>query len=353
MLYWKYSSKRIFFLNEYWILVPTMLVADYLIIRNIRSHKKKMEELRKLKEIIERYKKQQKLRRVAYLACGLSLSSIWMVRGGEDFIDVDYIDCGIEEGLRYLDNDRIRKIIHDLYASKRKGRIIYITSTAACHLVKIYGKHFLSLPFTVKDFGVTNLYQTIRKLTVTILMGAVGPLYVAGGRAAIFTAFTLVTLALRLAYTDLDRLPTSPIDETIPARQIEPRIADLPDVVTVNCRNKVKAPSIVPEKGECWLAEQAYFNPNCKVKTTEILPAGLGYDEVVNMKDVTGLEHVDFSDILDLGQNKPSISKSSKGKMVKFLDIFGDPADIGKSETWDASSITDTVPKKMNLRTGN
>jgi len=191
------------------------------------------------------------------------------------------------------------------------------------------------------------------------LLGAVGPLYVAGGAAAIFIACTLGTIALKLAYTDLDKLPTSPIDETIPARQIEPRIPDVPDVVTVMFRNKVKAPSIVQEKGECWLPEQAYFNPNCKIKPTEIPTAvdlashGLGYDEVVNMKDVTGLERVDFSDILDLGQTKPSISKSSKGKMVNFLEMFGDPADIDKSETWDASSITDTVPKKMNLRTGN
>ncbi len=72
MLYWKYSQKRIFLLNEYWILIPTTLVLDYFIINRIHSHKKKTEELRKLKEKIERYKKVQKLRRVAYLAFSLS-----------------------------------------------------------------------------------------------------------------------------------------------------------------------------------------------------------------------------------------------------------------------------------------
>jgi starvation-inducible outer membrane lipoprotein len=80
---------------------------------------------------------------------------------------------------------------------------------------------------------------------------------------------------------------------------------------------------------------------------------GLEYGDVVNMQDVTGLERIDFSDILDLGQTEPSIPEPSKGRMVNFLERFGDPADIDKSETWYASSITDTVPKKMNLKTGN
>lgn len=169
----------------------------------------------------------------------------------------------------------------------------------------------------------------------------------------------MATAALRLAFTDLDKLPTSFIDKTIPISQIEPRIADVPDVVTVNFRNKVKAPSIVQSKKECLLPEQAYFNSNCQIKPTEIpaavdlAPPGLVYDEVVNMQDTTGLERVDFSDILDLGQTKPSISKVRKGKTVNFLEKFGDPADIDESDTWDASSITDTVAKRMNLRTRN
>jgi len=336
-----------------------MLLGDYIVIRKIRSHKKKVEEFRKLQEKVERYKELQKIRRIAYLACGFSLSSIWLVRGGENFINVDYIECGIEEGLRYVDNDRIRKIVHDLFRHKRKGKIIYITSTAACHLVKVYGKHFLELPVAVGDFGITNLYQTLKKMTVALLLGAVGPLYVVGGAAAISTAAMLGILGLRLAYTDLDHLPTSPIDETIPARQIEPRIADMPDVVTVNFRNKVKAPSIVQERGECWLPGQTYLNPDCKIKPTEIPNAvdlashGLEYDEVVNMKDVTGLKLVDFSDISDLGQTKPTLSKRIKSQMVSFLQKYGDPTDINESETWDVSSITTTVPKKTNLRTRN
>ena len=349
MLYWKYSPNRIFFLNEYWILVPTAIIADYLIIRKICYHKKKTEELEKLKEKIERYKKEieryekeEKIRRIVYLACGLSgLSYISMCRGGADFIDVDYIDCKIEDGLRFLDNNRLRKIIHDLYRYKRRGKIIYITATAVCHLANQYGQTFLALPFAIGDFGVTNLYQTIRKTAVTILLGGVGPLVFIGGPIPFIFASVLMTLGLRLAFTNLDKILTSPVYEMSSAKNLKPRIADLPDVVTVNFRNKITMTDPAQEKGECWLAEQALLNPGCKVKATEIPSAidlashDLKYSEVVNMKDVTGLDRVEFSDILDLGQAESSISKPRRGKVVNFLEKFGDPGTIDEMDTWD------------------
>lgn len=56
------------------------------------------------------------------------------------------------------------------------------------------------------------------------------------------------------------------------------------------------------------MPDQALLNPNCRVKSTEIPNAvnvgltDLKYNEVVNMQDVTGLDRVDLSDVLDLGQ---------------------------------------------------
>ena len=81
-----------------------MLLADYFIIRKIRSHKKRTEELMKLNERIKRYKKLERPRKVSDLAGVLSVGSIWLLisRGGNDYIDVDHIACLIEEGLRYL-----------------------------------------------------------------------------------------------------------------------------------------------------------------------------------------------------------------------------------------------------------
>ena len=61
MLYWKYSSTRIFFINEYWILIPSAVLANYLIIRNLRLKRAKMKELKRLIDQIEREKNQKNL----------------------------------------------------------------------------------------------------------------------------------------------------------------------------------------------------------------------------------------------------------------------------------------------------
>lgn len=355
MLYWKFSPNRVFFLNEYWILVPTAVFVNYLVIRQIRSRKKQMEELKILREQIEQYKNQQKLRRIIYLAGGVSVFSyISMCRGGTDFIDVDYIDCGIEEGLRYLDNDRLGKIVHDLYKQKRKGKIIYITATALSHVAHQYGQEFLALPFAIGDFGLTNVYQTIRKVVVTILLGGVGPLYVVGGAPALIAGSLLTILGLRLAFTNPDKILTSPVLEM--SSTLKPRIPDVPDVVSVNCRDKIALSNPVQEKGECWLPGQPLLNPNCRLKGAEIPSiidqVDLKYDDVVNMQDVTGLDRVAFSDISQLGQAEPSIPKPS-GKTVNFLEKFGDPDTVSKSETWDIHDSTATGRRVLRSRIRN
>jgi hypothetical protein len=366
MLYWKYSANRTFFLNEYWILIPTMILANYFTIRKIRSHKKKMKELERLKELVRRYEQERRIMLVAYLACGLTLPYLAGYRGGgtdyTDVIDVDYIDCGIEEGLRFLDNDRLRKIIHDLYKYKRRGKIIYITATAVCHLAHMYGLHFLAFPIAIGDFGLTSVYQTVRKTFVTILLGLVGPILTLGGGgpvSLIFAALAALT-GLRLSFMNLDKILTSPIDPTILAEKLKPRIPDNPDVVTVNFRNKMKmSPQISPEKKECWLADQALLNPSCNIGATDIPNAidlvshDLKYNEVVNMQDVTGLERVEFSDILDLGQAKSSISKPSTGKTVNFLDKFGDRGAIDEMDTWDISEDKKYLRTRIRIEGAN
>lgn len=62
-----------------------------------------------------------------------------------------------------------------------KAKIIYITAIAVCQLATRYGKTFLTLPVAMGDFGLTNLYQTARKVGVIVLLGGIGPLYVVGG----------------------------------------------------------------------------------------------------------------------------------------------------------------------------
>ena len=331
MLYWKYSSNRTFFLNEYWIFIPSAVLADYLIIRKIRFNRARMKELKRLIDQIEREKK---LRKILLLSLGLSVSGYThlLTRGGStDFlIDTDYIKsaCNIQEGVRYLDDIRLRNIITDLYRHKGKGKIIYVTATALCHIANKYGQTFLALPFAVGDFGLTSLYQTLRKGFVTILLGGVGPLVIIGG----------------------------PVDVT---KDLKPRIPGISDVVVVNNRDKIIMRDPVKENHECWLPDQRLLNPNCKVKPTEIPDAidsvlpDLRYEDTVNMQDVTGLERQEFTDKFDLGQTEPSICKPRQGKEVNFLDKFGDSGQISESEKWDTCDNEFMVPEKRYIRTRN
>lgn len=110
----------------------------------------------------------------------------------------------------------------------------------------------------------------------------------------------------------------------------------------------------VQENQECWLADQRLLNPNCKVKPTEVPDAidsvlpNLRYEDTVNMQDVTGLDQVEFSDQFDLGQTKPTITKTArKGKEVNFLDKFGDSSPIDESEKWDTCENEFMVPEKI------
>ena len=315
--------------------------------------------MKQLKTLTKRLKREKQIRRILLLSLGLNGSIHLLMRGGsKDLIDTDYIklSCNIEEGVRYLDNKRLRNIIHDLYKHKRKVKIIYITATAVCHLANLYGQTFLALPFAIGDFGVTNAYQTLRKGLVTILLGAIGPLAVISSPVALVVAFVLSISGLRLAFSNLDFIPTSPVDVT---KGLEPRIADMHDVIVVNTRDKMLLSKPVRENQECWLPDQRLLNPNCKVKPTEIPDAidsvlpDLRYDETVNMQDVTGLDRVEFTHKFDLGQNKPSMSDSRKGKEVNFLDKFGDSGPISESEGWDTCENEFMIPEKRYLRTRN
>ena len=71
------------------------------------------------------------------------------------------------------------------------------------------------------------------------------------------------------------------------------------------------------------------------------------------MQDVTGLDRVEFTDKFDLGQTKPSISNSNKGKEVSFLEKFGDSGPVSENEGWDTCDNEFMVPEKKYLRTRN
>ena len=304
----------------------------------------------------------KKIRRILLLSLGLTGYISLLPRGGSkdflDIVDTDYIKrlYDIDEGVRYLDDQRLKNIIHDLYAHKRKGKIIYITATALCHLTNRYGQTFLALPFAMGDFGLTNAYQTVRKVVVTIFLGGVGPLWFIGSPLSLAGALVLGTSGLRLAFTNLDFLATSAIDIT---EGIKPRIPGISEVVVVNNRDKMIMSNPMQENKECWLPDQRFSNPTCTVKPTQIpdtidsvLP-DLNYEDTVNMQDITGLDRVKFTDQCDLGQTKSDICNLRKGKEVNFLDKFGDSGPISETEGWDTGENEVMVPKRKYLRTRN
>ena len=231
--------------------------------------------MKELKRLIGQIEREKKIRSILLLSLGLSISGYThlLTRGGStDFlniIDTDYIRfaCNIEEGVSYLDDKRLRNIVTDLYRHRGKGKIIYIITTALCHIANTYGQTFLALPFAVGDFGLTSLYQTLRKGFVISLLGAVGPLYVSGGPVSLIFALIFGVSGLRLAFTNLDFIPTSLVDVT---KGLKPRIPGISDVVIVNNRDKIILRDPVQENHECWLPDQRLLNPNCKVKPTEI-----------------------------------------------------------------------------------
>lgn len=304
MLYWKFSPNRIFYINEYWIFVPSALIANYFIIGKIRSDKARMKELKKLQEKI---KQAERYRKILLLGLGLSATTnLYFIErgGGGEIIDTNYIrtKCYVEEGIRYLDDNRLGKIIHDLFKAKAKGKMIVITSTALCHVATNYGRQFLAFPVAIGDFGFTNAMQSFRKLSVTILFGAIGPLVTVGGTFYLSLALVAALSGFRLANINLDYIPTSPVD----TNDIEPRVPGLPDVVVVNNRNKNKIVMTKHENKECWLPDQQLLNPNCRSIASET-PIDVNlpdYEATVNMQDVTGLSQQQFTDRYDLEGTK-------------------------------------------------
>ena len=139
-----------------------------------------------------------------------------------------------------------------------------------------------------------------------ILLGSIRPLLMYGGTVAYSSASLLGTLGLKIAFKNLDVIPTSPVDLT---KVFEARIPGTADVIVVNSPHQmVRMPPVQP-KQECWLTDQLLLNPNCQLKISEIPYAtdsiipNFKYDDLVNMQDVTGLNRVNFTDKFDLGKN--------------------------------------------------
>jgi hypothetical protein len=70
----------------------------------------------------------------------------------EDYVQVIHPKCLVGKGLRYVNNERLRKIVYSLFRLKAKNGVIYITKTSLCHLVEMYGLDMLALPIPIPNF---------------------------------------------------------------------------------------------------------------------------------------------------------------------------------------------------------
>jgi len=384
MLYYRYSANRIFFLNEYWVLVPVGIAIDYFFIRRILLNRQKKrlieQEIARKKQKIAHKKR---LERIMLVSLGLHGSVYFLMRGGDNVglddielvIDTDYIreSCTVAQGVNYLEDGRLRAIILDIFRRKIRNKIIFITITALCHVARRYGRLLPVLPVALSDFGLTDIYQAYRKTTAAGLVTVSLILIVKGSTLAIGSAVILAGLGILLGCTGLDFIGTSPIGLiNVIENEVQPRTESFAEVIVVNNGNKDRIVMTDPtkDKPECWVPY--YPNANCKpqVQSTEgiVLPE---YDSIVNMRDASGLDRTEFSDRADMGipevftpqqEAAAQIEKEAakviprKGKTVNFLDMFGDPPDIDEIDSWDVDQnefLTDKQEIDLDLRTKN
>jgi hypothetical protein len=230
-----------------------------------------------------------------------NIVEILRIRGGQELISKIYPECVVGKGFRYIDHERIHKLVHSLFKSKEKDGVIFITQTALCYLVKRYG---LLLPafLPIEDpVIITDWYQFIRKAAVTLIIGGAIPMFI-WSETAVFMALSLILgvsgIALSATNYDFPIIPTTLISGAV--ESINRRIPDVPEVVSVNFENKpTNRIEMSNKRYECLLPEYRLIDPTCRMKTIETVEIpnniGLDYNDVVNMHDVTGLNTVEFT----------------------------------------------------------
>ena len=353
------SSSRLFIINEYWLIVPPILILDYILIRKIIRLKKAKNK--------NNYQTKSKHLKIFHLAIN-NIVEVLRIRGGQELIELsfNYPACEIGKGFRYLENERLRNIIAKLFELKTKDDVIFITQTALCHLIKSYGFSLLLPSFVpLEDVVIlTNWYQFIRKTCVVLLLGGAFPVGVLGiyAETAVSLYILSVTLggagiALALTNRDFPFVQTTLISGAVKSiESIKRRVPIGTEVVSVDFenvdfenqpRNQIQ---MSKNKPECLLADQRFTNRNCRIKPSEIVENSnnivLDYKDVVNLHDVTGLDTVEFTDKYTFSDKHqlPSSTKTVRpkprlrGTTVKFLDKFGDPQNVSENETWETAT---------------
>lgn len=82
---------------------------------------------------MEQLKKERRILKILFLALGLNKSLYFSILTRKDddsiskeIINTDIIGCEVPEGINWINNIKLTKIIHNLYHYKRRNKIIYI-----------------------------------------------------------------------------------------------------------------------------------------------------------------------------------------------------------------------------------
>ena len=78
--------------------------------------------------------------------------------------------------------------------------------------------------------------------------------------------------------------------------------------------------------------------------------SNLKYENTVNMRNVTSLPKIEFSNRLSFGYVESSTSTHQESKAVNFLDKFTNSAPIDINEAWEVYENEVMLPEKRYLR---
>uniref|UniRef100_UPI0030018762 hypothetical protein n=1 Tax=Cocconeiopsis kantsiensis TaxID=3082010 RepID=UPI0030018762 len=369
IMFWiRVSKNRIFIVSEYYLLIPLTLIGSIAFIKKVE---KAREQEKRLSEQENKTVKKQggdkretsKRWKIFHMAMGNLIPAL-QIRGGDGFgenynyINVINENCGVEKGIRYVNNERISKIAYARFKSKQINGVIYITGTALCHLIRMYGLHLPALPTPISNFiGITDRLLFVKKTAFSLCLGVTVVLYrlyqgpIVLGVSTTSALFGLIGM---IRTTDPGiQIPTEVV--SVPIEFLKPRIADQPELVSVDLspidRDKISM-SEFSKRYECSLPDQIIHNKKCRpLRPSEItdIVADADAEQPIYYEDVVKLDKVEFSDRFEVVPRPKPTTKSNlrgmkplkkKGKMVKFLDKFADPEVIPEAEQWDITSST-------------
>ena len=237
MLYVRVSSKRLFIISKYWILIPVLVAINIALVRKFNKH-----SATKDSNLEQEYKRW----RIFNMAIG-NIRTPLDTRGGEtiieklahDFIDVTHQNCILPSGVRYVNNNRLRKLVFYHYPEKIKPGIIFITKTALCHLVTEYGLGLPDLPFPIHDFINVSSWGIFLKKAITSFFFTV-PISIVGIGGQTMPNYILSALSFLLGFIGMTLtkdfgLITIATETVIgPISLIRRRVKDQPELVYID-----------------------------------------------------------------------------------------------------------------------